>query len=507
MNVGEYRSDYAAYCSALELAHYQHRAGFEHDLDLTPIYDRYGHLFTLDAIQSLERAHQQISESRETERSGLQKLSASAKTGYLESKARELTSNLSRCNSAQHIEWSGESVPTNNVLKLISNEPIASRRRDLSARWTDQASHCDDLRSLRFESFHNSARELGFASYRALCTEATGVDYERLARSGRDLLDRTDSAYTTALAHAIKRDLPDVAFEELRHADYLYFQRMPRHDRSFPSKGLMTTYEASMRSLGINIGLQTNIHIDHEDRPFKNPRAACFRIHPPDDVRLLLAPVGGSHDYTVLFHEAGHAQHFGWSSRDLVKRHPEFLYTPDNSAAEGYAFLFSNLFLDMDWLMEHHIAADRSHAQEIVRDLAVVVGSSVRRRCGSLNYEIELHDSSNTRSERLAALYADTLSQATGFRRNPALYLTDVDDGFCSAAYLRAWAFEALLSDYLRTRYGRRWWASRKCGDELIDLWNTASRYSVEELAQHMGLGEINFDLLIENLLTAMNRK
>jgi hypothetical protein len=90
------------------------------------------------------------------------------------------------------------------------------------------------------------------------------------------------------------------------------------------------------------------------------------------------------------------------------------------------------------------------------------------------------------------------------FGRSPALYLTEVDDDFYSAAYLRAWAFEASLREYLKTRYGRRWWASRKCGDELIDLWNTSSRYTVEELARLIGFGEISFELVADNFIAAM---
>jgi hypothetical protein len=266
----------------------------------------------------------------------------------------------------------------------------------------------------------------------------------------------------------------------------------------------MPTYRAAMKGFGIEVEKQRNIYIDHQDRPFKNPRAACFRINPPDDVRMLVAPIGGSYDYTVLFHEAGHAQHFGWSSRDLINRYPEFLYAPDAATTEGYAFLFSHLFLDENWLVEHLDGIKPSRAREIVRDIALVVSSSVRRRCGSLRYEIALHDSSNLRSEQLAATFADTLTQAVGFRRDAALYLMEVDDGFYSAAYLRAWAFEASLREYLRTRYGRRWWASTKCGDELIDLWNTSSRYTVEELARHIGFGEISFDILADSLIAAM---
>src|SRR5947209_6122852 len=503
MNTSDYRRDYAAYSSAIELAHYQHRAGFEPELHLEPIYDRYGELFTRDAIEHLEQANLETPEHRETERAGLHKLIGQARIGYLDAQARELTDELSSCMARERVEWDGESIPVNNVPKIISNELDALRRRELTARSIDALSTCSDLRAARLESFHESARVLGFDSYRALFTEITGVDYERLAASSRKFLERTEAAYASALAQAAQRELQGVSFHDLEHADYFYFQRVPRLDSFFPADELMATYRRGMEGFGIRTERQKNIQIETEDRPFKNPRAACFRINPPDDVRLLIAPVGGSYDYMVLFHEAGHAQHFGWSSRDLVKRYPEFLYAPDAATTEGYAFLLSHLFLDTNWLAEHRSIGE-ARARDAVRDLALVVSSQIRRRCASLSYEIQLHDSPNVRSEQLAASFADSISQAMHFRRSSALYLAEVDDGFYTASYLRAWAFEASLREYLKTRYGRRWWASRKCGDELIDLWSTSSRYTVEELARLLGFGEIRFELLADNLIAAL---
>lgn len=504
MNISDYRRDFAAYCSAIELAHYQHRAGFEKELHLEPIYERYGELFARDAIDDLQRAYEETPAHRETERTGLRLLLGAARIGYLETRARELTDEVARCESSARVEWEGESVPVNNVPKIIANEPTSSRRRELATRWVDAHLACNDLRAARLESFHESAVMLGFISYRALFTEITGTDYERLAASASSFLEQTEAAYTSALARAVARDLPGVAFDDLQHADYFSFQRMTHLDSFFPAQDLMATYSAAMKSLGIRVEQQRNIHVDAEARPFKNPRAACFRIHPPDDVRLLIAPVGGAYDYTVLFHEAGHAQHFGWSSRELCRQHPEFLYAPDHGTGEGQAFLLSHLFQDTGWLLEHRSDVGPTQAREIVRSLALLTCCNIRRRCASHNYEIELHGHFQLRSEQLAANHSDAISQATRFRRSPALYLADVDDGFYSAAYLRAWAFEVTLREHLRTRYGRRWWASRKAGDELIDLWNTSSRYTVEELARLIGFGEISFELLAESLIAAM---
>jgi hypothetical protein len=505
MNISDYRRDYASYCSALELAHYQYRAGFDKELHLEPIYERYGDLFTRDAIDALQLALDETPAHLETERAGLRLLTGAARAGYLEAQARELTDEVALCQVAARVEWEDERVPVNNVPKLISNERTASRRRELAARWVDAGRACNDLRAARLESFREAACDLGFDSYLSLFTDILETDLQRLAVQTNRFLERTESAYASALARAVERDLPGVAIDDLQHADYFFFQRMSRLDPYFPAQDLITTYADAMNSLGIRVQQQTNIHIDAEERPFKNPRPACFRINPPDDVRLLIAPVGGAYDYTMLFHEAGHAQHFGWSSRELSQRYPEFLYAPDHATGEGNAFILSHLLQDTGWLMEHRRGVGPDQAREIVRELALLTCANVRRRCASLSYEIELHGPGNgLRSERLAMSYSDALSQATGFRRSPDLHLIDVDDGFYSAAYLRAWAFEVSLREHLRTRWGRRWWASRRAGDELIDLWNTSSRYTVEELAQLIGFGEISFDLLADDLIAAM---
>jgi hypothetical protein len=504
MKIEDYRRDFAAYNSALELAHYQHRAGFERELQIEPVYDRYGELFTRVAIDDLVRELDEAPKYRETEIAGLHALIGAARYGYLQAQAKDLTFERALCESSARIDWKGESLPVFNAPAKIANEPLPAVRRELTARWLDALTACNDLRAARIESFHESARALGFDSYRQLCTETTGTDYEQLAVATERFLQRTEPAYMSALARASALDLPGAAFEDLQHSDYFHFERMGRLDPLFPAGELLTTYAAAMRGLGIRVEQQPNIRIDDEARPFKNPRAACLRVNPPDDVRLLLSPIGGAYDYRTLFHEGGHAQHLGWSSRELATRHPEFIYAPDYATTEAYAFLFQHLFLDNLWLRERRSNLRAEQTSDAVRTLALRTTCTVRRFCAKLKYEIALHDSQQVRSERLAAMYTTLQAEATGFRRSPALYLTDVDDEFYVAAYLRAWAFEAGLRDHLRTRYGRRWWDSRKAGDELIDLWNTSSRYSVEELARLIGFGEISFDLLADTLSAAM---
>jgi oligoendopeptidase F len=153
-------------------------------------------------------------------------------------------------------------------------------------------------------------------------------------------------------------------------------------------------------------------------------------------------PIGGAYDYTVFFHEAGHAQHFGWSSRELIQQYPEFLYAPDHATCEAHAFLLNNLFRTARGSQNSDARPDR--AQNIMHRLSLLALHNVRRHCAKLIYEKTLHDAdANTlRSTQMKENYATLLTEATGFARSPELYLWDVDDSFtrriiCARGHLK----------------------------------------------------------------------
>lgn len=82
--------------------------------------------------------------------------------------------------------------------------------------------------------------------------------------------------------------------------------------------------------------------------------------------------------------------------------------------------------------------------------------------------------------------------------------LSDLDDGFYVADYLRAWALEVLVREHLKTRFGNRWWSSRAAGALLRELWATGSEYSADEIAAELGLGPICFEPLADDLRRGM---
>ncbi|MBC7912025.1 MAG: hypothetical protein H7Y30_16065, partial [Pyrinomonadaceae bacterium] len=129
MDVNQYRKEFAAYSSQIERAHYLYRAGLDEELHVQPIYDRYGGLFTTDAIESLQQAKADAPAHLETEQVGLRALTGAACIGYLEAQAKDLTDELARCESAAHVSWEGESLAAHSVPKTIANEPRAASRR------------------------------------------------------------------------------------------------------------------------------------------------------------------------------------------------------------------------------------------------------------------------------------------------------------------------------------------------------------------------------------------
>jgi hypothetical protein len=216
----------------------------------------------------------------------------------------------------------------------------------------------------------------------------------------------------------------------------------------------------------------------------------------PDDIRLVIRPAGGQSDYQSFLHESGHAQQYGWASAQLP---PEFRYTGDYALTETYAFLFNHLISDSEWLAVYMGLKDNT---DFVRSVVLARLITVRRYIAKLMYEQKLHLGGDLASS--AQLYADLQTSATNFKTGPGEFLFDVDDSFYSASYLRAWAFEVLLREYLKTRFGSRWWASRRTGDFLKEIWETCDRYTADEMADQIGIGPIRFELLIDEFNKAL---
>lgn len=506
MNPGDYRRDFAAYCSALTRERYNHHAGLTAEPRFEPIKERYSDLWTRESRDELRRAREETAAQFETERAALRTLAASAELNYLESRAGDVSAELSRCAEAARVDWGGgRRVRADEAKDLIGVETQGARRRELAARWFDALRSCDDLRAARLESLGEAARESGRESLRASYEEAAGVSWDALVAPARAFLERTASVYHTSLGRwQLKAGVAPLSQDALTYADAATFERASGLEAFFRTLDARTLYAELMSGLGVRVERQANLRIDDAARPAKKRRAACFGINPPSDVRLVVhTEETGAAAFVDFLREAGRAQSLAWASQEQATRYPEFVYPADGATEQAHGFLFSNLLTDAAWVGElRGVRATEAH--EVAAALALLELYAVRRSAAALLYAHALSESDDVRSDALAETYTALYTEATGFRHDPATRLFDADEAFGAAESLRARLFAAGLRDYLRARHGRRWHASRAAGGELIDIWNTASRYGVEELARLVGVGELSFELLAEELRMAV---
>lgn len=503
MNPSDYREDFAAYHSALERENYRRHSGLSQQLELEPIRDRYGALWSLDAVEDLRRVRAGTSEQFETERAGLRALIGVARLGHSEAHAREVTYELSRCVEGARVEWDGARLAAVDIPDVLAEESDAARRAELARRWFDAVAACDDLRAARIDHLDAAVRSLGCADRRSLYESFTGTNLSDLSSATGRFMERTERAYLARLAAWAAREAsPFAPMRELHFADAPFFERGARFDARFPAQSFLPLYRETFERFGVRVESQANLQIDVEPRTSKMNDTACFPVSPPDDVRLVLGARRGGLDFMRRsFQEAGRAQMFAWSSREAAARHPEFTYPPDAATQRGHAFLVAGLFREAGWLGDQ-FGIRAAEAEEIVAASALMDLYDARRECARLRHALALDGASDVRSESLAAEYAESFSEATGFRHETATHLWDADEWFNAATNLRGRLFAAGFREYLRGRYGRRWFASRGAGDELIDVWNTSSRYNVEELARLLWGGGLDFELLAEVLAT-----
>jgi hypothetical protein len=484
----DYRRDFEDFHTSNAREHYLFHSGQKNCLEIAPIYERYGHLFDRDSIDRLTR-ELDLSERSEAENVTINRLLAFAVEQFLENSVKELTEQISQFEATATVEFMGRNMTFQDSAVAIMTERNRESRKAIYGRRLALIDAANDLRTQRIVKLHETACSLGYSSYAELFERLRRLDYKEIARQCEALLSRTEPVYVARLDEALRRDL-GLSIDEAERSDAMYLLHLTSFDDSFPPREMLRVYSETMAGLGITVGSQRNIVIDSEARPRKNPRAFCMPITIPDDVRLVIRPVGGQSDYQSLLHESGHAQHFGWASAQLP---PEFKYTGDYALTETYAFLFNHLVSDSNWLRDFLGLADSA---ELVRSITLARLVTVRRYVAKLTYERRLHSDGELTGH--AELYAELQTASTRFRTEAAEFLFDLDDSFYSASYLRAWAFEVLLREYLKTRFGSRWWASSHAGVFLKDIWETGDRYTADEMAAQIGIGTIDFDPLAD---------
>ncbi len=217
----------------------------------------------------------------------------------------------------------------------------------------------------------------------------------------------------------------------------------------------------TVRALGFELDAIPNIRLDLEDRPQKSPRACVIAADAPEIVHLITRAQGGLSDYQAFLHEAGHALHYAGVGPGLSYTFRNI--SRDHALTEIYSYIVEAVTREPGWHALHFGLSDAEAEEnaEATRFLEVLL---YRRYAAKLRYELGFWGEFPAERGNSSRDYEPLLTEATGLRYDARAYLSDMDAGFYSADYLRAWIRSAQLQTYLRREIGEDWWRSARDG-------------------------------------------
>ncbi len=462
--------------------YYLNSSGKKDELSLRPIFDAHAWLFERETVDSLLASPRKDRRYPELLRFSVE--------GYLEQAAASLTEELAQRETSDTVKWEGRDLPYRSIPPVLMNEPDAARRHELESLRAGLTAAQNPLREQRWDVIYARTHELGFPDYEQMVDRLGRLHLRDLSASMSSFLWGTEGTYRERLDANLRAVGVDPALAERSDMGFMF--RSPRFDPWFTKERMLPALEETLVGLGIDPRQQSNVIVDAEARPRKSPRAFCAPIRIPQEVMLVIYPHGGQDDYRALFHEAGHAQHFAGTDALLPFAERGL---GDNSVTEGFAFVLEHLVYNPEWLRRRLGLKDTADYMAFSRFHLLYM---LRRYAAKLQYERDLHSGDNVRSR--AKRYADLLTAALGVRHSPEDYLSDLDDAFYCARYLRAWILQAQVRRRLEDLWGGDWFEQPEAGTMLRGLWSGGQRFTAEELLAELGLGGLDAAPLIEEL-------
>jgi hypothetical protein len=470
-------------------------SGLKREQNITEVLEKYAWLYNLETVRRIEEAYGAETDPENKER--LRRVYYYLLEGYIGQKIAPLEDALVSFEAGATVEVGGESIPYHNVSVLIASEHDFERRNRLREV---SLGVIEETNPRRLEILRTSlsalADEFGHDSYTAYNAEKKQIDYGLLRSRMDGFLSETEEIYAVLMGHWVE-EATSRRLGEIGSHHFSYVSRMPQYDEYFRKDHLLEAYEQTLLGIGLDPASQINIHLDTEERATKNPRARCYAPDPPDEIHLLIKPVGGLEDYMAFFHEAGHAQHFG--NEDPAHDYVERAVSTSNALTEIYSFLLEHLTQNRAWLTGV-VGLPEETARSVAYHAELIELFLVRRYAAKLAYELDFFEDP-LEENRNRQLYATTLSSATRFVYAPQNYLNDMDPGYYSADYLRAWITEAMLRRHLEDAYGRNWFTRPEAGELLRGLWATGEKQENEDVARTIGCEPYDTSYLVEQFL------
>jgi len=347
------------------------------------------------------------------------------------------------------------------------------------------------------EKSHNKERELIKSfSYRNMIDmfqSLSGIDLFELNDTMQNFLKKSEDMYIDVLSHFAKKKL-NLKISDLKKHDLSYILRGKEFDKFFPKTGLINKMSKFVSEMGIDINAGNNIIFDLDVREKKSPRAFCSPVKIPNEVYLVIYPRGGEDDYSSFLHELGHALHYANIHNNIGF---EYKWYGDNSVTEGYAMNLDHLTINPLW-MKRILGVDPKKSKDYFVHRNFYELMMMRRYAGKLDYELKLAKADSLKD--MSELYSQTLTDATKVHYSGINYLEDVDGYFYVARYLRAWMFQANLSDCMKNKFNEDWFLNPGAGKFLTELWGMGQKYKAEELLKMKNCPGLSIEPLFDGI-------
>jgi hypothetical protein len=471
------------------------RVGEKEVSERAEIVARYAELFTREQLEALRLAEAESGAGEDRER--LYRLRKTCEAGLIAAELAAREDALENAILAARVDFKGEQLPLRTAQAKLAVLADYGDRDELGRLANDVSATFNDERLEVLRAGEELESEVsGIDDPVARTEEEKGISVRELERALAAASEAATGVYTRLKERWLERLLGPEREPVPSSSHVAYLRRLSPLERIYTKERAVPICMDTLLKLGFDLENEPNIKLDLDDRPQKSPRACVIPADPPKVVHLITRAQGGLHDYQAFLHEAGHALHYAGCDPSLPYTFRNI--SRDHALTEIYSYIVEAISRRPGWHARYFGLSDEEAAENA--DATVFMEALLfRRYAAKLRFELDFwgrFDEDGGSPEG----YAERLTEATGMEYRREGYLADMDAGFYSADYLRAWIRAAQLRAFLVREVGEEWWASRETGDRLRELFREGTKPSSEEIAGRIGFDPLDTRPLLAEL-------
>ena len=471
------------------------RVGEKEVSERAEIVARYADLFTRAQLEALRRAEGDAPDGDERER--LYRLRKTCEAGLIAAELAEREDALENAILGARVDFRGEAIPLRTAQARLAVLPSYADREELGGLHADLSATFNDERLGVLRAGEELEADVsGDPDPVARIEDEKGISLRDLEAALADASARAEPVYERLRERWFDRIL-GAERSELPSSHHVgYLRRLSPLEATYTKERAVEICMDTLARLGFDVASDPHIRLDLDDRPQKSPRACVIPSDPPTVVHLITRAQGGLHDYQAFLHEAGHALHYAGCDPGLPYTFRNI--SRDHALTEIYSYICEAISRQPGWHARYFGLSDEQ-ARENAEATVFLEALLFRRYVAKFQFELDFWsrfaDDGGT-----SGGYAERLTEATGLAYRSDGFLADMDAGFYSADYLRAWIRAAQLRSYLEDELGDEWWARRETGERLRALFAEGTKPSSEEVAARLGFHPLDTGPLLDEL-------